>query len=406
MYRSKRKAVFISSETASGEQSDKSLNTAREISSGVAGATCADAVDVEWQPASFGLKQNAEVVTSPVQLLPSEKNATIDGGDSKLMQEFQKVDLGSRCVSICDELGIQTYHDLQWVNTDMVSKYKPVEREKFKALLGNYQRCKESGVVAGADGKRGEEVLKAAVGASADGKRGEEVLKAAVGAVADGKRGEEVLKAAVGAVADGKGGEKAPKDNQEAVDAGGGESCSETRNQSEGQASASPPAMKTHVARSYKKCKECGSPGHSMTLDDAVEFLVLKRKHNYRQTYKQLFMHMAKPRLTTDQINTLPYDDIKNAVAKETASFILRISKEDVIGFRKQGFDVTCLFECRKCNQNGAPRYMCDRVRSGPDGEYFSQRDNGFATDVCVRYQFRDLLRKLNTAAGLMQIAN
>ena len=347
MFRIKRKAVLISHDIASGEATGESSKKARETLGGVAGRTNADVADVGCQPASFGLKLNGGVVTSVVQDMPPETNATVHGVDSKVIQEFEKVDLGPRCVTICDHLGIQHYHDLKWVSMQMVSEYKPVEREKFRALLGSYERCKESGVLAGVDGEGCAEVLKAP------------------------KKGSQL-----------------------AVSGGAGV-------QSGGNAAALQPAMKTHVARSYKKCNDCGSDGYSMTLGDAVQFLSGKRTKNHRETYKEFFSHIATSPLTADQINTLPYDDVRNAVKKETAAFILRMCKEDVIALRKQGHEVTCLFECRKCNQNGTPRYMCDRVRKGKDGEYFSQRENGFTTEICVRFQFWELLRKFNTRAGL-----
>jgi hypothetical protein len=359
MYRIKRKAVLIRHDIASGEQTGESSKKARETLGGGEGRSYADVADVRCQPASFRLRQNAEVVTSDAQHMPPTRNATAHGVDSKVKEEFQKVGLGGlRCITICDHLGIQNYDDLQWVNMQMVSDHKPVEREKFKALLSSFQRCKDSGVFGGSDSGGCEEVSRAP------------------------KKGSQL-----------------------AVGGGAGVPSSGTRKQSGGGAAELRPAVRMNLAKSVKRCHACGSDGYSMRLDDAVQFLLWKKGKGFRETYKESFSHLAKSRLTTHQINTLPYDDIRKEVEKEIAAFILRLCKEEVIALREQGHDVSCLFECRKCVQSGTGRYMCDRARRGKDGEYFSQRENGFKREINTRSKFWFFVRKLNTKAGFQNTA-
>ena len=161
-------------------------------------------------------------------------------------------------------------------------------------------------------------------------------------------------------------------------------------------AAALPLAVKTYVHRSNKECHKCGNHGYSMSIDDAVKFFLSKGRKDLRKFYREVFLYIAKSTLRTDQINSMPYEDIKNEVEKETRAFILRLCKEDVIAMREQGYDVSCLIECRQCKQNGASRYMCDRARRGMNGEIFSQRENGFGVECNVRGQFWALMEKWN----------
>jgi hypothetical protein len=157
-----------------------------------------------------------------------------------------------------------------------------------------------------------------------------------------------------------------------------------------------PLPVKTYVFRSNKQCHKCGNHGYSMSIDDAVKFFLLQGRKDVRKFYREIFVKIAKSPLTTDQINSMRYEDIQNEVEKETRAFILRLCKQDVRAMREQGYDLSGLIECRQCKQNGASRYMWDRARKGMHGEIFSQRENGFGVECNVRAQFWVFMERWN----------
>ena len=339
--------------------------------------------------------------TRVVQHMAPKTSATVYDIDIEVVKEFQKFGLGQLCTTLCYELGIKHYSDLQWVNKEMVQEYKmkPVDREKFKALLRSYNSCEESGMVVGARSSGCHEVANCQGVGSVDSILG--VPKGGSAREVGGEGGLRGLGVPKEGSARGVGGEEGLRGlgvpNEGNARGVGGEAAFhavEVGMQRDGAAGGSEIVAEMHCLESYKTCAACNTHGHSMRLADAAQFLQRKNGQCLRNFYQDYLASIAKSPLTTAQINNEPYQRIRNEVEKETAAFILELCKKDVIDLRGKGYDVSCLFECITCKQNGSPKYMCDRARKGKDGEHFSQRDNGFTKATNVRARFWRLLQR------------
>jgi len=363
-------------------------------------------------------------------------SAKVHGLDIKVIEEFKKFGLEQRCRNICDDLGIERYDDLKWVSTEMVQEYqtKPVEREKLKALVSSYHSCQDRGVPSGAGREYGrpvekpESVRMQTVAPTVQDNRMERAAGGDSGLSCFGEMNggfwkvsaREVLVGAEGRFS----GSKAAKQGDGGVpgfelEAGGGaDSCSvRTGNEGRMQLQVSGGggllrlvagkqgasgdaglelAVERNGLRSVKKCPVCHNNAHRVKLADAVEFLEPQVARCWREFYRKSFLNLSLSPLSLHQIDEKPYQEIRNEVRKEIEAFILKICKKDVIVLREQGYDVSCLLECRKCKERGSPKYMYDRAQRGKYGEILSQRETGFSEPNRVRENFWRLVSRCN----------